>query len=161
MNFLGNPIVFHTTVNQKTGAVLSFALTCVLVGCATPKSSSRFVLEPDVNIKQYKYVAIYDAESVSFLEQSLAQLFRDVGFKVVGEKEAGKFPENTVLGVRYTSRSSSLRVLFEDFTTDRTVLTIEGWAIKPAHIMSEYWSVGDEEEAWNQVAEQLRSILSK
>jgi len=133
-----------------------------LTGCASPIKDSSSALEPGVEMELYKYVTIYDSESASFIEQALQNLFRKVGFSIIGEKEAVNHKPGTVLGVRYTEgirgQVCKLTVLLEDFTTDLTVLTVQGRG-RSFDLIS--GPRADCEEAWNQLEEKLKSVLSR
>jgi hypothetical protein len=147
---------------SKHFALLLVAMVALLcsVGCSAV-NDSHAAIEPDISLDQYNAVAIYDAESASFIEQNLAGLFRSIGFKVVGEKEAPSMPSGTVLGVRYTEATSidlcSLTVLMEDFDTDRTVVTIRGRGQDFNLLLGIY--TADCDMAWKQVQEKLRAVM--
>lgn len=121
--------------------------------CATNSKSMR---ADDFNPKNYNTVTIYDSAEASFIELELAQLFKSIGFKVIGELEVGNYEAGTVLGARYTLRSigdsSKLVILLEDTSTDKTMLTVEGSA-------SGYTRGNNETYAWELVMEKLQRTL--
>ena len=126
-------------------------LFALLVGCASKSSS---MVSSDFDREQHSYIAVYDSEDASFLELQLQQIFESLGYKVIGEKEASKYPNQT-LGVRYNVSGSfyesKIVVTLEDMTTDKTLCTIQG---------SAYDDFGNASEvAWKAVRGELISRL--
>ena len=147
-------------MQQKSTLNLLSTLLALLIlnGCKSPPiNDSKIAFEPDMPLDGYLYVAIYDAEEASFIEQNLSSMFRGIGFKVIGENEAPAKPNGSVLGVRYTSVSGStlctLTVLLEDYDTDRTIITAEGRGQDYDWVYGRY--SGNCISAWNSVRKEL------
>lgn len=113
----------------------------------------------EINLSDYKYAAIYDSETASFMELELENLMEQNGLKVIGESSAKKYKKGSVLGVKYVEDQvkngygnavgTTFTISLEDFTTDKTLLTING---------QETYMGRD--AAWKEVSKQLNSALS-
>lgn len=86
------------------------------------------------NLSQYQYAAIYSSRTVASADLKLEPLLEQNGLIVIGKKETKKYPDHSVLAVRYDDSalkkstqnkySSTLIIVIKDYTTDRTLLTI-------------------------------------
>lgn len=132
--------------------VIRIFILALAAGCATP---SRSMVSPDADLTRYTNVVIYKSDRASFIELQMAELFRGLGYGVVGSREDNAIPE--ALGVRYTTsergRKYVITVLLEDTSTSKTLVTAEG----TGH--DALWDRPDEEAAWRAVESELRRIL--
>jgi hypothetical protein len=111
-------------------SLFALSLIAQLPGCRTPVCEKKVVVEPNVDVRSYRNATIYKSAQVDFSEQSLAAIFREHGFTVLGEKEAARLPEGSVLGVRYSVDDGHPTCLIyiqcEDFHSGRTIFTVGG-----------------------------------
>lgn len=124
-------------------------------GCTTPSSSS--MVSSDYQPSKYDTVAIYDAESASFVELELQKFFESLGYQVIGEKEIEEYMSRT-LGIRYTSVYEadlySITILLEDAMTDKTMCTVQAEAEGVRHRLDKI-----KDAAWSKAAEELRILI--
>ena len=137
-----------------------------LGGCLASSSDAKSMVSSDVGagkvqLGSFSDVLIFDSASASFIELELAQLFEEQGFRVVGEKAVSQ-PQRT-LGVRYTQeplmsangrfvRGMTLTILLEQFSTDKTLVTIRG---------SSRNGGDDKDAAWEEVRGKLLEVLDQ
>jgi len=105
---------------------------------------------PGVEWHQYKYAAIYNANTApginrsvggrsfvgaSMMEEKIANVLFSFGFEMVSEREVSGFPIGEVLGVRCSEElhagwmgrhACAVTVLLEDIQTGKTLLTVQG-----------------------------------
>ncbi|MEM8756901.1 MAG: hypothetical protein AAGF47_03870 [Planctomycetota bacterium] len=96
----------------------------------------------EIDLEQYKIATIYDSETASFFELEIETLLESVGLRIVGENEAVEIAERgkLVLGVRAREKvqanayghvhRSDLVILLEDVSSDRTLVTASGGAMR-------------------------------
>ena len=130
-------------------------IVCGIVGCAAPSSSS--MMASDYQPSKYDTVAIYDAESASFLEIELQKFFESLGYQVIGEYEIEKYKSRT-LGVRYKSAYAkelyTITILLEDAMTDKTMCTVQAEAEGIRHRLDKVKAA-----AWSKASEELRILI--
>ena len=111
----------------------------MFAGCST--SSQHMMVDEDFVPASFSAVAIKNpdsriiAEQVGWIELTLAEVFKGLGYKIIGENEVADYPSNSVLLVRYSGTSNwdsrykqkcNLMVIVENATTGKTVCTAEG-----------------------------------
>ena len=105
----------------------------MFAGCASSKH--HMMVDEDFVPASFSAVAIKNpdsriiAEQVGWIELQLAEVFKGLGYKIIGENEVTDYPNNSVLIVRYSGSSvyhfCRLMVVIENATTDKTVCTVE------------------------------------
>ena len=141
----------------------SIALISILgcFGCASSINDSRLAIEDDVDFSSYRYVVIYRSSDPSFIEHNLAQLLRDLGLSVIGEREVASKAKGSVLGVRYESYFvpglCRLTLQAHDLDTGRTILTVMGRGGTVSFLGG--GRKADCGVAWSRVADELLSAF--
>lgn len=106
--------------------ILASLLALALLGC----SSSRSMIDPDTKLATYRQVAVLHSEVASFVEMELAESFRALGYKIIGEREAEELPTGECFLVRYTfairGTTYFATVSLMDANTDKTIATFRG-----------------------------------
>ena len=110
-----------------------------LVSCGSTVKVSH--VEPDIAFSNYKAVVIRNSDArvsveiYGSLQLQLADLFRNLGYAIIGEEETHDYPDNTILSVLYNGKLVHSRIgvlveatyiaIVEDKTTGKTLCTAE------------------------------------